>query len=59
TRGNFGLKLVERWPEQLVRGLIESDGCRFQNTGRGNWSWPRYFVAPPIASAWRSVGPPV
>jgi len=22
-------------------GLIHSDGCRFQNTGR-NWSWPRY-----------------
>lgn len=33
--------LVDRWPEQLVRGLIHSDGCRFQNTGR-NWSWPRY-----------------
>jgi Homeodomain-like domain len=34
--------LVDRWPEQLVRGLIESDGCRFQNTGRGGWSHPRY-----------------
>jgi hypothetical protein len=34
--------LVDRWPEQLVRGLIHSDGCRFQNTGRCNWSWPRY-----------------
>lgn len=33
--------LVERWPEQLLRGLIHSDGCRFQNTGT-NWSWPRY-----------------
>lgn len=33
--------LVDRWPEQLVRGLIHSDGCRFQNTGT-NWSWPRY-----------------
>ena len=33
--------LVDRWPEQLLRGLIHSDGCRFQNTGR-NWSWPRY-----------------
>lgn len=30
------------WPEQLLRGLIESDGCRFQNTGRGGWSCPRY-----------------
>lgn len=34
--------LVERWPDQLLRGLIHSDGCRFQNTGRCNWSWPRY-----------------
>jgi hypothetical protein len=25
-----------------VRGLIHSDGCRFQNTGRGGWSHPRY-----------------
>jgi hypothetical protein len=33
--------LVDRWPAPLVRGLIESDGCRFQNTGR-NWSCPRY-----------------
>jgi len=30
------------WPEQLLRGLVESDGCRFQNTGRGGWSCPRY-----------------
>jgi hypothetical protein len=35
--------LVERWPEHLIRGLIHSDGCRFQNTGRGNWSHPRYL----------------
>ena len=35
-------QLVERWPEQLLRGLIHSDGCRFQNTGRRNWSCPRY-----------------
>jgi len=32
---------VDRWPEQILRGLIHSDGCRFQNVGR-NWSWPRY-----------------
>ncbi|MFZ0044032.1 MAG: helix-turn-helix domain-containing protein [Solirubrobacteraceae bacterium] len=36
------LRLVDRWPEQLLRGLIQSDGCRFQNTGRGGWSAPRY-----------------
>jgi hypothetical protein len=35
-------ELVSRWPDQLLRGLIHSDGCRFINTGRGNWSWPRY-----------------
>jgi hypothetical protein len=35
-------ELVDRWPEQILRGLIHSDGCRFQNTGRGGWSWPRY-----------------
>jgi len=33
--------LVGRWPRELLRGLIHSDGCRFQNTGT-NWSWPRY-----------------
>jgi Homeodomain-like domain len=33
--------LVDQWPQQLIRGLIQSDGCRFQNTGT-NWSWPRY-----------------
>jgi len=34
--------IADRLPEQLLRGLIESDGCRFQNTGRCNWSCPRY-----------------
>jgi hypothetical protein len=34
-------RLVARAPDGLVRGLIQSDGCRFQSTGR-NWSWPRY-----------------
>jgi Homeodomain-like domain len=35
---------VARWPSLLLRGLIQSDGCRFQNTGRG-WSHPRYAFA--------------
>jgi hypothetical protein len=35
-------KLAERWPEQLVKGMIQSDGCRFVNTGRGGWRHPRY-----------------
>lgn len=34
--------LVEHWPDQLLRGLIHSDGHRFINTGRGNWTCPRY-----------------
>jgi hypothetical protein len=36
--------LVARWPALLLRGLIHSDGCRSQNTGRG-WSHPRYSFA--------------
>jgi hypothetical protein len=39
---NWQQRLVDRWPHQLLRGLIHSDGCRFQNTGRGGWSCPRY-----------------
>lgn len=35
-------ELAERWPEQLLKGLIQSDGCRFMNTGRAGWSHPRY-----------------
>jgi hypothetical protein len=35
-------QLAERWPRQLVKGLIQSDGCRFVNTGRGGWRHPRY-----------------
>jgi hypothetical protein len=34
--------LVDRWPEHLIRGLVHSDGCRFQNSARGGWSQPRY-----------------
>jgi hypothetical protein len=35
-------QLIAHWRGQLLRGLIHSDGCRFLNTGRGNWCWPRY-----------------
>jgi hypothetical protein len=38
---DWQIPLVERWPHDLLRGLIHSDGCRFQNTGT-NWSSPRY-----------------
>jgi len=34
--------LVAAAPELFLRGLIHSDGCRFQNTGSGGWSNPRY-----------------
>jgi hypothetical protein len=35
-------QLVRRRPDRLLRGLLHSDGCRFQSTGRGGWSHPRY-----------------
>jgi hypothetical protein len=40
-------ELAERWPEALLRGLIQSDGCRFTNTrGKADtWSAPRYAFA--------------
>jgi hypothetical protein len=34
--------LARRWPKQLLKGLIQSDGSRFANTGRGGWRHPRY-----------------
>jgi hypothetical protein len=35
-------RLAERWPAQLLKGLIQSDGCRSYSTGRGGWTQPRY-----------------
>jgi hypothetical protein len=35
-------ELVDLSPRLLLRGLIHSDGCRFINTGKGDWSCPRY-----------------
>lgn len=35
-------QLAERWPEPLIRGMIQTDGSRFMNTGRGGWRHPRY-----------------
>ncbi len=37
-------ELAERWPEALLRGMIQSDGCRFiNNRGRSDtWTAPRY-----------------
>ena len=31
-----------RHPTAFLRGLIRSDGCRFENTGRDGWRAPRY-----------------
>lgn len=35
-------QLAERWPDQLLKGLIQSDGCRSYSTGAGGWTQPRY-----------------
>lgn len=35
-------KLAETWPDQLLKGMVQSDGCRFINTGRDGWRHPRY-----------------
>ena len=37
--------MVSQRPDLMLRGLLHSDGCRFQNTGRGGWSHPRYAFA--------------
>jgi len=38
-------KLAIRWPQQMLRGLIQSDGCRSYSTGRGGWTQPRYVFS--------------
>jgi hypothetical protein len=38
-------RLVSERPDLLLRGLLHSDGCRFQNTGRCGWRHPRYAFA--------------
>lgn len=35
-------EIAETWPDQLIKGLIQSDGCRFVNAGRNGWRQPRY-----------------
>jgi len=39
---DWQMELVRQCPEEMLRGLIHSDGYRFTNTGRGNWVSPRY-----------------
>jgi hypothetical protein len=38
-------ELAETWPDRLLKGMIQSDGCRFINTGRGGWRQPRYVFS--------------
>jgi hypothetical protein len=38
-------ELAEAWPGHLLKGMIQSDGCRFVNTGRGGWRHPRYVFS--------------
>lgn len=38
-------ELAEAWPDHLLKGMIQSDGCRFVNTGRGGWRHPRYVFS--------------
>jgi hypothetical protein len=45
TLEGWQLDLVSKRPDRLLRGLLQSDGCRFQNTGRAGWSHPRYAFA--------------
>jgi len=35
-------EIAETWPDWLIKGLIQSDGCRFVNSGRDGWRHPRY-----------------
>lgn len=38
---DWQLRIAERYPGRLLRGLMQTDGCRFINTGK-NWTYPRY-----------------
>jgi hypothetical protein len=41
---DWQVRLVGRYPRQLIRGLIHSDGCRAMNRVRGGrYEYPRYF----------------
>jgi hypothetical protein len=39
---DWQVELVKSAPELFLRGLIQSDGCRFENTGRDGWRANRY-----------------
>jgi hypothetical protein len=35
-------EFAKQWPDMLLKGLIQSDGCRSISTGSGGWTQPRY-----------------
>lgn len=39
---DWQVRLVKQAPESFLRGLVHSDGCRFENSGRDGWRAPRY-----------------
>lgn len=39
---DWQVEFVKAAPEQFLKGLVHSDGCRFENTGRDGWRAPRY-----------------
>lgn len=39
-------RIVDRYPRQLLRGLVHSDGCRVTNrVWNGRYEYPRYFFS--------------
>jgi hypothetical protein len=43
---SWQIQIVDRYPKQLIRGLIHSDGCRVMNRVRGGrYAYPRYFFS--------------
>ena len=38
-------KLAARWSKQLLKGLIQSDGCRSYSTSQSDWTQPRYVFS--------------
>lgn len=38
-------ELAKCWPKHLLKGLIQSDGCRSYSTSTGDWRQPRYVFS--------------
>lgn len=39
---HWQIEIIQAAPGAFLRGLVHSDGCRFENTGRNGWRAPRY-----------------